>query len=550
MYRPIRALLWEQWRLLRWPIMATVLLSFSLVAIPALSMVLFPLTPGEFVIAVFILLGFIVLLLSCFAGKPEGKTPVFPSTLPLRTYKFTAVRFFTQIIIPGTFLLIILSLLQSADSISATDLEPVSYAPLSTTLMFVAFFSAFHAIFSWPKFERNFLMGILYLLFLFYREPIIALFTQATKSWAMAGLLGGITILLFFLLSVLGDSKQRHNHSPLAMKTFGHSFLHPRRLFSRGRPHLTRDRAQVWFEWNIFGKAFLLTPLIYFMLFLYLYVPFYVHLLQTHNYSSSDLLRNILLSKFIWVAAYSSFLVGNIVTQSFSRQSAPLNTPINMALPAHTAMLSKARLKTGLYGISISLVTTLLVYVTYFCFYNGSYSSFTQYFFQSDQWSEALISYGCMAVLAALGAWTMLWFGFVICGVFLLSIVFSGISTILDIFCHSNTSSIMTSLYYLLVAFGILVGVFLLFRWASKNRLAHSRTLYILATMCLLMPAASGLFLTSSLVWPLPIADYVAISGLDTFYNWTKLLFWMSIAILPVLPFLTVPFTIQHIRHR
>ncbi len=520
MHAPIRTLLWEQWQMLRGPLLYAVV--YSLVC------VCFPKTPGAFLIgAVFYILAFLSFIR--FADKIKldwgnfgTNSHAFQFLLPLHTYKIAAAYFFPRILVFGLSLCAMHTLYATVTIVFDFNFGLAAKDIRSTFISFVLIFSALQAILSFPKLQRAIVGASLIVVLGSQVNTLSHLLSEAAKSWYTTGLLSCFFMSVCFGMSIWGISRQRHQPGRTVRPYWILTRSHKTRCSVPKTTPSTREKALFWFEWRTYSWKIWITSFAGSFASLLIFLPY--DSAYCINALHILMLVSIILSSSIW---------GGIMLLHCDRGQCNANALVYMALPISTSTMARARIKAGACGIISSFATALIVSMiglSVYYIYNVHFSVYSYLPLEINP-SEYLFAKSGVILISIFAVWTILWLSIFPPAIFMFVYV------LLD-------HNVYLHLYFFP---SIIICIFFLFSWLLKKKLLTFNILLKLVALWILLTILSiaiSLFPDKSITFPISLFNF-------TFQKiCSSLFFWCPFSVLPVLPFLTVPLTIERMRHR
>jgi len=531
MHSSVPALVWRQWRRLRWPMLLGFLLVVTVSVCTRILSEIYGYNPVPLSMLVLNLttLSFIGIALVSWGDLNDLRLS-FPSrlfTLPVRTGVLAACEFFSRLLAISVMIYAmtgVLYLLLAHDPIVA-DMKTLLF--VDRPLIFISLTACIQAIVWCPGPLRFGVVGLV----IAWLWRVIA--TNAISEIRPIALLPAIVVA--FGLALVGVALDRRE----ACAGFGKRLL--ARLWQRGgrrTPFASAAQAQLWFEWKSRGKYLPFLAAAFLVLFV---APYFVALALRGQLNEMNvrtgLAELVLFLAVIACPILAAVVLGMLLPTIDYRDRVSGIATFLMTRPVSTRTLASARLKMGALGIGATYALMFLIAFTI-----GGIPTHTQYemFFGSTPdylfgsleiaWASHIIAY-----IAAI--WTILWLGPVI------------FPSALALGCVGAIASGLIPAWrpflggrHVLWVCAVLVLAFVgwVFRAARRRRLLPTRTVW--------MPAAAWLVAGTALLAAgapngLPINP-------EGQWDVHGVAFVVAATLLAAVPFVSIPLTISWFRHR
>ncbi len=523
--RAIYALAWEQWRLTRQALYVAISLSLFIV-LPrmliyiSLSQVSMPgliaddivnIDMGGAIDTIFFFVG-VYFLFACSDAYEIGPSPQrHHFVLPRRTRKVAAAVFFSRIFFFGLSLYAMRTL--HALSFPNYLFWPEQYEILLHTVKWTSLLAIAQAILWWPMFVRV-IVGVsgffVVLHFLVNPPPVLLNLVNGTTGLVLAF---GVIMAASLCFAERGWSRYRHGVTALPGFVLRLGDALPTMFSPRTDSPCSSKWTQLWFEWRIFGVyIWLIAMAIVFVPFLF-YVPFIWKTPSSiASYFSVQYAVGPMAAAVIWNLLFfmkSPFEHGNA------------DVAVKMALPVRTSVLATSRLYAGLFGLTSSYAAIAILFTACNLFTN------------IQPLPRSLVF---LAPVLFIITWALLWLGSPKTYILIVAVEFI-------LFVPSGCLAIAGSYgspfcYDFLLSAAIITVV----------------TLVILVSVFREDVPIRGKLFAVFLIW-LPLAVFLHMKGYFAFdfpgsyTNALRMFMAASFALLPALPLLTVPLSIERMRH-
>lgn len=523
MHSPVRALLWEQWRHIRWPMLAAFLFMMTVAAADWMLNVRGSWdTPTELYQFTFIpvMLLFIIFVFVSQGDLNDLHVRFAPRLFALPVRISVLVNCVLLARLAAIWLLAVVT--QGSACLLFRHVEPALFdhwflAVFVVPLFFAVITACFQSVLWWPGLHVLLRVGVIlgvYVAFILIGKH--GLFEVNLLLFALLALLAYSGTMVGVMHARRGGQAHRPKwvESKLQHRT------------GRAKPFASAASAQVWFEWKTKGRylplaAGVLLPLV---------VGGFVWYVGDGGRSATRTLA----TAPIWVvmglaycAPMGAAILGMLMPAIDYRHHASGFSTFAMTRPMHTRALGAARLKMG----ALSIVATYALMALILCFMAGvpTFLGTLKFISTELEIGAHTVAFAHLGIIVyAAICWILLWLG----------LPFAAGSVVAAVI--SETLSLSPSVRWWSLSAVVACLTVFTFLAAYRHKLVSSVAVCVLAVAWAFMGAAIIIY-AKALGIPIGSGDDWAVRGIAAA---------MALALLPLLPFATVPLTIHWFRHR
>ena len=540
MHSPIRALIWEQWRHIRWPMLLACL---AIVAAAVIQVII--LHNRQNVLEAFfptvVVLTLVVLVSQGDVNDMQVSFPYRLFTLPVRTHVLVGCVLFTRLLAIGLLACVTLGVyyLWFAHT-NDTRVHVLAFIPF--TFFFAVLTVCVQAILWWPGWPMPVRLAVavlacvgLSVLPAYMQPPARTVFFAAA-------------ILIAYAIAVAGATLDRRGMNAPVAKWLLARIWQPA---GRVTPFKSRMHALLWYEWKTRGR--MLPMLAVFVLALLTGSLLGVLGLEYRRLDLVTLGRRLfdtpllVFYAFMVCPLFSVLLMGILLPGIGHKERVSGISIFTMTRPLSTRILAAARLRTEALSIGVMFILMTLIASTT----SGTLMSTVESLIPAEVYDlpfSATIIVVCLLISHLAVCWTILWLGPVLLGAYVL---LGSLGAAIVVLSEHFLSSVFMNPFFEHPFFEQghilwlpVVGFVLLAAWPFYA--AYRRGLLTTRTLCMMAVA-----------WPVIsiglVAYGVAVEApIGPGGGWVVpgTAVAAALALIPLLPLATVPLTMAWFRHR